>query len=104
MRNFFLKNILTICVLLISCNFSAQDDMRFTHISTEKGLSNSDIKKILQDKDGFIWIATSDGLNKYDGINFKVYRKNSRDKTSIQDNVITSLCIDIRGNLWIWHI
>jgi len=101
MRNFFLKNILTICILLISRNFSAQDDMRFTHISTEKGLSNSDIRKILQDKDGFIWIGTSDGLNKYDGINFKVYRKNSRDKTSIQDNVITSLCIDSRGNLWI---
>lgn len=98
-----LAKFLTIILILLHSFFlfSQIDDLKFVHLSTEKGLSISDVKKIIQDKDGFIWIATSDGLNRYDGLNFKIFKKNSRDTSSLQDNNITTLCIDNGGNLWI---
>jgi signal transduction histidine kinase/ligand-binding sensor domain-containing protein/DNA-binding response OmpR family regulator len=70
-------------------------------LSTENGLSNSQSNVIVQDKEGFIWIGTSDGLNRYDGRHFKVYRKIAHDSTSIQHNNIKCLFLDSRGELWI---
>ena len=76
-------------------------DLRFEHIGTEHGLSNNSVKSIVQDWQGFIWIATKDGLNRYDGYNFVYYRNDPADSTSISDNNITALLEDRSGRLWI---
>ncbi len=75
--------------------------IQFGHLTTDNGLSNSWVHSIIQDKYGFIWIATEDGLNLYDGNNFKVYKNNYRDQYSICNNGILCLLEDSKGNLWI---
>ena len=75
--------------------------LKFERISIAEGLSQSYVYDIIQDKNGFIWIATQDGLNRYDGKNFVYYRHNSSNKDSIADNFIRKLFIDNRGVLWI---
>ena len=82
-------------------SFSQQKDMQFIHLSTDQGLSNSEVNDIKQDKQGFIWIATSDGLNLFDGYNFKVYRKIPNDSTSLINNYISIMLLDFYGNLWL---
>jgi len=56
---------------------------------------------MIQDKDGFLWFGTADGLNRYDGYQFKVYKYDPDDIHSIADNSILSLLEDSKGNLWI---
>src|SRR3990172_3384294 len=74
---------------------------RFERISVEAGLSQSTVNTIIQDKEGFIWFGTEDGLNRYDGYNFLVYKHNPENRTSISNNFIWSLCEDSDGNIWI---
>lgn len=75
--------------------------LKFEHISISEGLSQSYVYDITQDKNDFIWIATQDGLNRYDGKNFVYYRHNSANKHSIADNFIRKLFIDKEGELWV---
>lgn len=75
--------------------------IRFKHIATEQGLSNSTIEAIFQDHRGFIWLGTRDGLNRYDGNQVLVYRRVAGDSNSICDNYITSIAEDRRQQLWI---
>ena len=56
---------------------------------------------MVQDKFGFLWIGTQDGLNKYDGYPFKVYRHNEGDSTSLPKNFITIVFVDHYDNLWV---
>ena len=71
-----LRLLLTLCGMLFTgIGFADEiDGMRFMHIGLEDGLSHSTILGINQDKEGNLWFATYDGLNKYDGYNFTVYR------------------------------
>jgi ligand-binding sensor domain-containing protein/signal transduction histidine kinase/CheY-like chemotaxis protein/AraC-like DNA-binding protein len=69
--------------------------------STEQGLSNSLINQIYQDKKGFIWIATENGLNKFDGTRFVVYKKSSDDDVSLKSNHIKAIFEDSSGNFWV---
>lgn len=79
-------------VLLNLGNASGQfSNIRFKHLSTTNGLSHDNINDITEDKNGYIWIATSDGLNRYDGISFKVFRHNVSDTNSLSFN-------------WVWDI
>ena len=73
---------------------------RFRHHSVEEGLSQSNVNCILQDHEGFIWLGTQDGLNRYDGYTFKVFRHDSQDSVSISDNYINSIFEDSRGHLF----
>jgi ligand-binding sensor domain-containing protein len=73
----------------------------FEHFSIEHGLSQSTVTCILQDSKGFIWIGTKDGLNKYDGYNFKVFRNNPDDSLSLSDNTVTAIIEDEFGDIWI---
>ena len=96
----------TLALFLLSCSIlSAQrPHIKFEHISLENGLSQSSVYGIVQDNKGFMWFATLDGLNKYDGYTIKVYRNKTGDSTSISDNVINCLYVDppiFGGSLWI---
>lgn len=70
-------------------------------ITIEDGLSQGMIFDILQTRDGFVWVATKDGLNRYDGYNFKVYSNDPFNPYSIADNTVTALFEDSRGWLWV---
>jgi len=74
---------------------------RFTHLTSEQGLSHNIVRCILQDSQGFMWFGTSDGLNKYDGYTFTVYRHRRSDPDSLLDNTVTVLYEDRTGILWI---
>ncbi len=81
--------------------YAQSTSMRFDHLTIEEGLSQSTINDILQDQKGFLWFATEDGLNKYDGYDFTVYKNIPGDTTSISDNSINDIIEDDQGNIWI---
>ena len=76
-------------------------DLKFTHLTTNDGLSQSNVKRILQDRRGFMWFATQDGLDRYDGNTFVVYKHNPNDPDSLSANLIQDLIEDDQGYLWI---
>lgn len=92
-----------IAVFFICTNFfaNAQQKIKFTHITTDDGLSQSTVQCILKDKFGFMWFGTNDGLNRYDGYHFTIYRNSLKNKNSICANFIISLLEDKQGNIWI---
>ena len=73
----------------------------FTHISLEQGLSQSVVTAMAQDRTGFLWLGTQDGLNRYDGYTFRVFRNEPGNATSLGNNYITALAVDGAGDLWI---
>ena len=79
----------------------SSDIVRFGRLSVEQGLSHSTVTSILQDRYGFMWFGTQDGLNKYDGNRFTVYRHDPENPHTIGDNLITALYEDTRGTLWV---
>ena len=82
----------------VSPSRSFQND--FVRVTISEGLSQGTGFSILQDHQGFIWIATEDGLNRYDGYRFRVYRP-SDDPGSVSDTQSNVLFEDSRGELWI---
>lgn len=98
-----LRHLLNFIITLGFClNISAQTDrIYFDHITTEEGLSQNDINCILQDHRGFMWFGTNDGLNRYDGYGFSIYKPNPEDPNSINSNLILSIAEDSSGRIWI---
>ncbi|MDL2305933.1 hybrid sensor histidine kinase/response regulator, partial [Bacteroides sp. OttesenSCG-928-D19] len=96
------KHILFILCQFLFCSttlqLAAQTGKFF---STDKELSNSLINKVYQDRKGFIWIATEDGLNKFDGTRFSIYRHHKNDSSSLKNNYVRTLYEDTHGNFWI---
>jgi signal transduction histidine kinase/CheY-like chemotaxis protein/ligand-binding sensor domain-containing protein len=101
------ENFLTICTKIITIILifyvipGYSQHLEFQHYSTKQGLSQANVWDILQDRYGFIWIATEDGLNVYDGYRFTAYRNNPLDSTSISNSNVHCLMEDSSGNLWI---
>ena len=81
--------------------FSQKQHIRFKHLGTDLGLSQSNVLCILQDSRGFMWFGTRDGLNKYDGYKFTVYKNKISDKNTISNNFIQSIKEGKNGCLWI---
>jgi ligand-binding sensor domain-containing protein/signal transduction histidine kinase len=78
----------------------SQNVLRFEHFTSENGLSENFVYAVYQDKNGFLWIGTHDGLNRYDGYGFKKFRHDPADINSLPDNTIYSICEDGQGNIW----
>ncbi|MDE6457190.1 MAG: hypothetical protein K2L31_01165, partial [Muribaculum sp.] len=95
-----IRELLTFILLLTITDLSGAS-LRFKHIEATDGLSDNKINTILKDRDGFVWIATVSGLNRYDGYNIKVYRNEPDDSTSISDNFIDDIVQAADGKLWI---
>lgn len=88
--------------MILSSIISAQSNSyTIERITNEDGLSQNSGLSVLQDSDGFIWIGTGNGLNKYDGTKFTVYKNDKNDSSSISNNYINSLFEDKEGTLWI---
>ncbi len=87
-------------VLFTQASFG-QQKIKFTHLTADDGLSQSTVQAIVKDKYGFMWFGTLDGLNRYDGYNFTIYRNDPKNLHSISDNDITSIFEDGNGTLWV---
>ena len=81
--------------------YAQQPNLHFEHITTEQGLLNNSIHCIFQDRAGFLWIGTQDGLHKYDGYRFTVYRHNPDEPNSLNNNRIHAIYEDQAGALWV---
>lgn len=79
----------------------ASDSLAISHLSIQNGLSNNSVRCIYQDKKGFIWFGTYDGLNRYDGSEFKVFRNKIGDSNSLSHNYIYTIHEDNVSNLWV---
>lgn len=104
MKHFWIVSLIAACWLCPWQAFSAtgrNSAIHFTRISIESGLSQSTIFSITQDRDGNIWFATYDGVNKYDGYGFTVYQHVIGDETSIADDISRTLCTDRTGRIWV---
>ena len=94
---------LSFVLLLLNLRVISQDiSLHFNHITKEDGLSQSTIDGIVQDKYGFMWFATQDGLNRYDGYDFKIFRPDRSKESSISYNYITSLILDSKKKYLGW--
>lgn len=80
---------------------SQKQQIRLTHLGTDKGLSQSNGSCILQDSRGFMWFGTQDGLNRYDGYTFTVYKNNPKDPASLSNSYIKDILEDAKGNIWV---
>ncbi|MCU0433487.1 MAG: SpoIIE family protein phosphatase [Bacteroidia bacterium] len=98
--SFLARLLLVVCGLFAPAFLFAQD-FKFNHLGRENGLSQSVVNCVLQDHNGFMWFGTQEGLNRYDGYTFKVYKRIPGDTTSLSNNFIYSLCEDHLGNIWI---
>ena len=81
--------------------FPQAGNLKFEHLGTDAGLSQGNVKCVLRDSRGFMWFGTREGLNKYDGYGFVVYKNVIEDTLSISGNDITGLVEDQAGDLWI---
>ena len=80
---------------------SLSHPLRLESLSVEQGLSQSSVFCTLQDRRGFLWFGTEDGLNRYDGYSFRIFRPDKNDPRSISSNFILSLAEDPRGRIWV---
>ncbi|MDA3927561.1 MAG: ATP-binding protein [Prolixibacteraceae bacterium] len=87
--------------IIINCFQSFGQNYSFKRITTTEGLSNSWVRCIMQDKTGFIWVGTSDGLNRYDGSNFKTYRPLTDRKSSLGNITINYIIQRNENSMWI---
>ena len=109
MKNIARYPAILLLLFLISFSVSAQSEssvtterLKFQMLTIDDGLSQGLITEIVQDIHGFLWFGTKDGLNKYDGYGFKIYRPVANDSTSLAGNHIITMLNDVRGLLWIF--
>jgi ligand-binding sensor domain-containing protein len=88
-------------ILLLPLVAQTQNKMRFDHFSVKEGLTQGNVWDIEQDRLGFIWIGTEDGLNIYDGYKFLAFRNNPADSTTLNGSYVDCLEEDHEGNMWV---
>lgn len=81
--------------------FALTQNIRFSQIGVNEGLSQGSVRVVFQDSKGFIWFGTKDGLNKYDGYKVQVYKKEIKNANSLSSNDIKCIAEDREGKLWI---
>ncbi|MES2848493.1 MAG: ATP-binding protein [Bacteroidota bacterium] len=97
----YLEVILTFSITCVWLGTTAQNTKGYEVISTAEGLSQGMIFDMLQDKEGFIWVATKNGLNRYDGYSFKVFTNDPYNPHSLSSNTIMKLFEDSKGRIWV---
>ena len=85
----------------ITTSYSQELSIEFEHLTTDQGLSTGTVNCVFRDSRGFIWFGTLDGLNRFDGYQFKVFKNDPLDETSLSGNRITTISEDKSGNIWI---
>ncbi len=88
-------------LLLLTPAAAQTQKIRFERLTIEDGLSQDAILAIAQDTQGFLWFGTEDGLNKYDGYKFTVYKHDTDDPASLIDNFVSEILVDRNGEIWV---
>jgi ligand-binding sensor domain-containing protein/class 3 adenylate cyclase/predicted metal-dependent HD superfamily phosphohydrolase len=95
-------HIVVILMFIFCAALHAQKtSIKFENLTIDDGLSQSSINCIIQDRQGFVWIGTQDGLNQYEGYHFKVFKNSIDDPNSISNNYIRAVYEDRKGMLWV---
>src|SRR5215210_8582869 len=97
----FNRSLLCFIILLYSVNTVHAKDLPIKYIGIDQGLSNNAVTSIYQDHYGFMWFVTYDGLNRYDGYEFKIFRNIIGNLNSLNSNNINCLEGDRFHNVWI---
>ena len=103
-HNFFtlyVTLIFCILIIIISRTSLKSQDLKFHHITSDEGYGFGNTWAIMEDSEGFMWFATEDGLIKYDGYNFTIYRNDKLDSSSISSNFSMVLLEDRYNQVWI---
>ncbi len=87
--------------LLLIVPFANGQKLKFSRLTSEDGLSQSSVNCVIEDDAGYIWFGTQDGLNRYDGYKFTVYRNTPGDPTTINDKYIRCLLLGKNNELWV---
>lgn len=98
---FFGYLISILAIFLLNTGYSQKSIVRFENLTNNQGLSSNQVNCIFQDKKGFIWIGTDDGLNRFDGLNFTTYKHSIKNPASLSDSYIDAITQDDQGNLLI---
>ncbi|WP_207531751.1 hybrid sensor histidine kinase/response regulator transcription factor [Desertivirga arenae] len=93
--------IFTLLITVIGLKAFTAETPQLTYLGIEDGLSHNSVQSIAQDSKGFLWFGTYDGLNRFDGYDFKVYRNKLKDSSSLPHNYIYCLHTDYQRNLWV---
>src|SRR5436190_24004986 len=104
MRNQIFAISLILFVLLHSNLIKSQQlpvNLRFNSYTTENGLSDNHVGMIIKDKKGYLWMATQNGFDRFDGVEFKTFLHNSADSNSVLSNYIDALAEDSLGRIWV---
>ncbi len=100
----FIRILIVIMVILspsLSSAVSQEDKIDSEHLTIEDGLSQSSVFAILQDNRGMMWFGTWDGLNRYDGYRFTIYKYDPHNPQSLRNNEIRALHEDSHGVIWV---
>jgi signal transduction histidine kinase/ligand-binding sensor domain-containing protein/DNA-binding response OmpR family regulator len=97
----FLKIFLSLIIVFLSLTIYGQNIFRFERMGSEDGLSQNTAFSILFDSKGFMWIGTYNGLNRYDGFEFKIYRSSSENGNNFTNNRVIKLWEDRKGFIWL---
>ena len=104
-RNRRIKMLAMVCILFsvsISTSYAnVVNSYNFKNITVEDGLSQSTVETIYQDSKGYIWIGTNDGLDRYNGYDFKYYKHDKDNENSISNNYIVDIIEDKDGYIWV---
>jgi len=92
---------LFVFLLFASFSLRAEPVFQFHALDKRHGLASSVVYDIAEDSDGFVWFATEDGLQKYDGFEFVSYRHSRKNDNSLSNNIVRSLLVDDEGRLWV---
>lgn len=101
-----MKKVLNLLICLVCyqiiCHAQVADKhYYFKNLSVQNGLSQNTVNAILQDRQGFMWFGTKDGLNRYDGLSFRKFKHDDRSRHGIGNNFITALYEDAKGDIWV---
>lgn len=98
-RIFYLLIILLLPALTPA--MAQRQDIKFEHLDINNGVSQNHIKCIMQDNRGFMWFGTRDGLNRYDGYRFTIYKNEAKDSTSLGNSFVSAMVEDSKGIIWV---
>ncbi|OQP60515.1 hypothetical protein A3860_33155 [Niastella vici] len=102
MKRLFQKHIFFVVFFLFLASYTSFAGYRVSaYLGIDQGLSNNFVRCIYQDKNGFMWFGTYDGLNRYDGYEFRIFRNNFKNNRSLINNWINTIGEDAKGNLWV---
>lgn len=94
------RYLIIVCLLVSVVTLAAEPRLRFRHFSIEEGLSQKRISDILQDKRGFVWISSWNGLSRFDGYSFVNYKKSADQSNTPHNSRLSEIKEDAKGNIW----